>query len=172
MRKILFGIALVAVIAFAAAPLFAKGGGKGGGGGGGDKAASGQMSVQVRSEVVHSTPNYLGASVGTVSYATQVNVLGEQGNWYQIDKPAGWIPKSALTQHKVAVNPDQKFSGKGQSHDEVALAGKGFEKVESQYRGQHPELSQAFEALNRIDNLKIPEASLRQFQKSGKLTPR
>ena len=106
-----------------------------GGGGGGGKKNSGEMSVQVRQSAVKSTPNYLGGSVGTVSYGQQVNVVGDEGNWYQIERPSGWVPKSALTKHSVAVNADQKGASAAGKRDEVALAGKGFNpQVEAQYK--------------------------------------
>ena len=88
------------------------------------KKGSGKMTVQVREVSVKASPNYMGPSAGKLTYGAEVNVVGKQGSWCQIDLPPGWIPESALTKYKVKVNPDQKFSGKGAKRDEVALAGK------------------------------------------------
>lgn len=165
MRKILF-VALMLVIL--APQALAKG--KGGGGGAGK---TGEMNVQVREAVVKSSPNYLGASSGTISYGAQVSVIGEQGNWYQIAAPSGWIPKSAVTKHKVAVDPDKKFAGKGSSRDEVALAGKGFNpQVEAQYKRDNAELAAAYVQVDKVENFGASEAELKSFQAAGKLTPR
>jgi flagellar basal body P-ring protein FlgI len=158
MKKMFFIVALLALLPNAAHA------GKGG--------DTGTMNVQVREAAVKSTPNYLGANAGTVTYGTQVNVTEEQGNWYRIEKPAGWIPKSAVTSHNVKVDSGQAVAGKNASHDEVALAGKGFDKIETQYKTEHPELSSSFQSVDRIDNIKVSEAELIRFQKSGKLTPR
>lgn len=144
--------------------------GKGGGGGGGK---SGTMSVQMRTTTVRSTPMALGPAVGTISYGQEVTVVGEQGNWYQIDRPAGWVPKTDLTKHKVAVNPDQKFSGSGAKRDEVALAGKGFNpQVEAAYRRDNPALASAYAAVDRIEGFDASEAALKAFAASGKLKAR
>lgn len=144
--------------------------GKGGGGGGGK---TGTMSVQMRTTTVRATPMALGAAVGTLSYGAQVKVVGEQGNWYQIEAPSGWVPKSDLTSHKVVVNPDQKFSGSGSRHDEVALAGKGFNpQVEEAYKRSNPNLASAFAAVDRVEGFGESEAALRAFASAGKLTSR
>ena len=172
MKRIMQGFAVLAAVALLASPALAVKG-KGGGGGNAGGGDSGTMNVQVRSTTVRSTPNYLGGAAGAVGYGQQVNVVGEQGNWYRIDKPAGWIPKADVTRHKVTVNPDQKFAGSGGKHDEVALAGKGFNpQVEAQYKKDNPDLAKAFVDVDRIEGFDVPEAQLVAFRKSGKLTPR
>lgn len=140
---------------------------------GGNKGKTGTMSVQVREVIVKSTPNYMGASSGKLSYGTEVSVIGEQENWYQIDKPAGWLPKSALSKHKVKVNPEQKVAGKSVSHDEVALAGKGFNpQVEAQYKKDNADLRAAYATVDQIEDFTASDAELRQFQTAGKLKTR
>lgn len=134
---------------------------------------NGAMTVQVRSAIVRATPNYLGAAVGTLTYGQQVNIVGEEGNWYKIDVPSGYIPKNDVTSHKVAVNPDQKFSGSGARHDEVALAGKGFNpQVEQQFKRDNPNLAIAFSQVDKIETINVTDAQLKAFQSSGKLVPR
>lgn len=162
MKKLIFAFVGLAVI-FSAPFAIAKGG----------KSSTGTMRVQVREAAVKSTPNYLGASAGLVTYGNEVNVIGEQGNWYQIEKPAGYLPKSALTKHKVAVNPDQKFAGKSAKNDEVALAGKGFNpQVEAQYKRDNASIAAAYAVVDQIEKFLATEAELKQFQAAGKLTPR
>lgn len=168
MRKMVFagGLALFA-LGFAANALAVKsrGGGEGG--------ASGAMSVQVRSSTVRSTPNYLSSATGKLGYGQQVSISEEQGNWCRIESPSGWVPKNDLTKHKVAMNPDQKFSGSGGRHDEVALAGKGFNpQVEQQFKRDHPDLARAFAEVDRIETFSSSEAQLRSFQTAGKLSAR
>lgn len=171
MRKtILIAVMLAAipVIALSAPPK-----GKRPAGGKAEAKAPGTMNIQVREVAVKTTPNYMGASAGTLSYGAQVNVLGEQGNWYQIEKPAGWLPKSALTKHKVAVNPDAKFAHGTAKHDEVALAGKGFNPdVEAQYKRDNANLAAAFTQVDRVEKFGASEGEIESFQTAGKLTPR
>lgn len=167
--KRLMILTVVLMLAATTTPSFAKGGK--GGGGGGKGGASGTMSVEVRDAIVRTTPNYMGASAGTLHYGAEVNVTGEEGNWYKIASPSGWLPKSAVTSHKIAANPDAK--GSGGSHDEVALAGKGFNpQVEAQYKRDNAALASAYAQVDRIEGFGASEGELRAFQSSGKLSPR
>ncbi|MFH1652893.1 MAG: SH3 domain-containing protein [Pseudomonadota bacterium] len=151
-------VVLMALFLVFSATLFAKGG------------SGGEMNVELRQVVVKSSPNYLGSSVGTLNYGTKVNVIGEQQNWYQISSPAGWVPKSALTKHKVKVSADQKVAATSASHDEVALAGKGFNpQVEAQYKKDNASLKAAYAEVDKIEKFGVSHGTLVQFQKSGKL---
>lgn len=135
---------------------------------------TGQMSVEVREVFVKTTPNYVAPSAGKLSYGSSAEVTGDQGNWFRIASPiAGWVPKSALTSHKVTVNPDQKHGATARSHDEVALAGKGFSpQVEDEYKRNHAELARAFAIVDRVETFGATDAELRQFQAQGKLQHR
>lgn len=138
--------------------------------GGGAKKASGSMSVQVREAIVRSSANYLASPVGTLNYGDAVNVVENQGGWCRLAAPSGWIPTSALTSHKVKTNPDQKFSGAGNRHDEVALAGKGFNpQVEAKYKESNPQLRAAYANVDKVETFGASEAELRQFKSAGKL---
>lgn len=153
---------LIAPIAIAAPPRGKK-----------PEKAAGKMNIQVREAVVKTSPNYMATSVGTLTYGMQVNVVGEQGNWYQVDQPAGWLPKSALTKHKVAVNPDAKFSKGTAKHDEVALAGKGFNPdVEAEFKRDNAGLAASFTQVDRVEGFGASDEELRTFQTAGKLKPR
>lgn len=140
---------------------------------GGSDSGGGEMNVQVREAGVKSSPNYLAAPAGKVTYGVKVKVIDEQGSWYQIESPAGWIPKTAVTKHKVAVNPDQKYASGGAKHDEVALAGKGFNpQVEEQYKRDNADLAQAYTMVDRIEAINIPDSELKAFQSAGRLKAR
>lgn len=131
------------------------------------------MSVEVREAVVKSAPNYMSSPVGKLTYGAEVTIKGEEENWYQIESPAGWLPKSSLTKHKVAVNPDQKMAGKNVSHDEVALAGKGFNpQVEAQYKKDNGDLAAAYVSVDHVEDLGATDGELKQFQAAGKLKAR
>lgn len=164
MRKwMLFIIAILAII-----PVIALAGKTSG------KKQSGAMNVQVREAIVRSSPSYTGGTIGKVTYGTQVTVTSEEGNWFQIDSPNGWLPKSALTKHKVAMDVDQKYSkGTTAKNDEVALAGKGFNpQVEAEFKRSNADLASAFYSVDRIEGFGATEAELKSFQASGKLQPK
>jgi Bacterial SH3 domain len=136
-------------------------------------AHAGTMNVQVRKAIVRTTPNYLGGQAGLLKYGDSVHVVGDQGNWYRITSPAGWLPKSAVTKKKVALNPEQRGKAHGARHDEVALAGKGFNpQVEAQYKRSNAQLAAAYVRVDRVERKTANQAQLRAFQKSGKLTSR
>ncbi len=135
--------------------------------------AEGGMSVQVRELQVKSTPNYLGATTAKLVYGQAVEIVSEEGNWYKIASPSGYIPKTAVTKGKLVQDPDQKFAAGSVKHDEVALAGKGFNpQVEAQYKRDNAGMAAAFAQVDKIEKLGASDAELRAFQSAGKLKPR
>ncbi len=139
----------------------------------GRKGPPDSVNVQVREAIVRSSPNYLGAQVARVPYGTSLPVAQEQGNWYRIAKPAGWIPKSAVTTKRVALDAEKKGQAHGAKRDEVALAGKGFNpQVEAKYKQQNANLVAAYAQVDRVERKTVSEAQLRAFQQAGRLTPR
>ncbi len=131
-----------------------------------------QVSVQVREAAVKASPNYMGATVGTVRYSDRLTILGEQGSWYQISAPAGWIPKNAARKGTVKVDSDKRYAGSGVRHDEAALAGKGFNPtVERQFKADHADLAAAFGQVDRVERMTVSNATLRAFAQQGKLNP-
>jgi hypothetical protein len=128
------------------------------------------MNVQVREVEVKSQPNYLSSSVGKVNYGTKVETGEEQGSWVRISEPSGWIPKSSVTKHSVKVDADKKYAGKEVSHDETALAGKGFNpQVEAEYKKQNPNMTAAYEKVDWMEKIAIPLPELNAFAAAGKL---
>lgn len=150
MRKILFGVLALIFIASA--------------------AWAAMVTVQLREVDVKSQPNYLSASVGKLSYGARVETSEESGNWFRISTPAGWIPKSSVTKRSVDMNAEQKFSGKGASRDEVALAGKGFNpQVEAEYKKQNPNMAAAYSKVDWVANQTVSLSELNAFAAAGKL---
>lgn len=128
------------------------------------------MNVQVREVDVKSSPNYMSSSVGTLAFGAKVDTLGEEGSWVKIASPSGWIPKTSITKRSVDVNADQKFSGRGASHDEVALAGKGFNpQVEAQYKKDNPGMVSAYSKVDWLESQTVSLPALQAFATSGKL---
>ena len=128
------------------------------------------MNIQVREVDVKSQPNYLSSSVGKVNYGTKVEAGEEQGSWVKISEPSGWIPKSSVTKHSVKVDADKKYAGKEVSHDETALAGKGFNpQVEAEYKKQNPNMTAAYEKVDWMEKISIPLPELNVFAAAGKL---
>lgn len=128
------------------------------------------MSVQVREVDVKSSPNYMSSSVGKLGFGSKVETAGEEGSWVKISSPNGWIPKTSITKRSVDVNTDQKFSGRGASHDETALAGKGFNpQVEAEYKRDNPSMVSSYSKVDWLESQTIPLPVLQLFAASGKL---
>ncbi len=131
-----------------------------------------QMSVQVRSAFVKSSPSFTASTVGQMNYGTPVDVMVEKDNWAQISQPSGWVHMSALTTHNTG-NVSTDYKGGKASSDEVALAGKGFNpKVEAEFKRSNSDLAAAYVKVDRVETFTVPEATLAQFAKSGNLSAR
>ena len=133
-------------------------------------SAAKKLSVQVREVQVKSSPNYLSATVGTLPYGAAIEVTSEDGNWYQISQPKGYIPKNATGTAKAGVDASKGYAAKGVSHDETALAGKGFNpQVESQYRKSNSQLAAAYAQVDKVEAMTVPLPELTHFIIAGQL---
>ena len=132
--------------------------------------AAKQLSVQVREVPVKAQANYMSATVGTLPYGAGVDVSSDEGNWYQIAQPHGYIPKNAVGTEKPTIDAGKNYAAKGVSHDETALAGKGFNpQVEGQYKKDNAQLAAAFTQVDRIEHATVSLGELDQFITVGKL---
>jgi hypothetical protein len=132
--------------------------------------AAKQLSIQVREVAVKSQPNYLSSTVGSLSYGASIQVSGDEGNWYKIEQPAGYIPKNATGTAKASVDASKNYAAKGVSHDETALAGKGFNpQVEGQYKRSSAALAAAYTQVDKVEAMTVPLPELNQFIAAGQL---
>jgi uncharacterized protein YgiM (DUF1202 family) len=133
-------------------------------------ACAATMRVQVQSGQVRSAPSYLGGVVATVSYGQAVEVVAEQGAWQQVRTPdgkTGWMHASALTAKKVSMQAGGAAQS-GASGDEMALAGKGFNKdVEAQFKAGHADVD--FTWVDRMATMKAGAADVERFVAAGGL---
>lgn len=128
------------------------------------------LKIQVREVQVKSAPNYLASSVGTLGYGAPISVESEDGNWYRISSPAGFIPKNSTGKGSASIEPGERYAAKGVTHDETALAGKGFNPaVEGQYKSSSASLAKAYGQVDRVEAIRISEGELSSFITQGKL---
>jgi hypothetical protein len=133
------------------------------------------MSVQVKKGEIRSTPSFLGAIVTRVSYGDRVYVLEEKGPWVKVAIPErnneGWMHSSALTVKKIVFNAGAADVRTTASSNELALAGKGFNKqVENEFKEKNPNISYAW--VDRMEKFVVSEKEIKQFVKEGKLSPK
>lgn len=133
--------------------------------------AAREMSIQVREGQLRNRASFLGTVVGTVAYGDRVTVKQVQSGWSEVATSAGrtgWIHESALTPKRVVVGSGTDEARIGASGEEIALAGKGFNKeVEAEYKKQNARLDYAW--VDRMLGFGVPHAQLVEFLKQGGL---
>jgi hypothetical protein len=77
---------------------------------------------------------------------------------------------SALTEKKIVFTAGAKDVQTSASSNEVALAGKGFNKqVENEFKGKNPNINYAW--IDRMEKFVVSEKQIKQFLKEGELSP-
>lgn len=132
------------------------------------------MSVQVKSGDVRSAPSFLGAILSKVSYGDRLFVQEEKEAWVKVSIPGkkveGWIHSSALTSKIVVLRAGASDVKQAATTDELALAGKGFNKqVEKEFRGKNPRLD--FTLIDKMEKISVSQSEIQKFLKAGELSP-
>ena len=130
------------------------------------------MSVQVKKTHIRSSPSFLGGVMTEVFYGDQVELDREEGAWDMVKLQAtpieGWIHASALTRKRIILRPGDSDIAHGATSDEVALAGKGFNKeVEKEFRTRNPHID--FSTIERMERIVISGDQMRRFLTEGGL---
>ena len=132
-----------------------------------------QFSVQVRDGQVRTKPSFLGAVIATVHYGDRLAVVQSKESWEEVALPGskqGWIHLSALTEKEIILNPNAQQVSQAASSDELALAGKGFNKqVEEQFRKQNSQAN--FAGVDKMETFRVSQEEMAQFLKAGDLKP-
>ena len=132
----------------------------------------GTLTVQVRDGQVRATPSFLGKIVGTLHYGDRVTVLDQNGDWNRVNSPRfrGWMHSSALTKSNISLQAGGNNAPLAASGDELALAGKGFNKqVESAFKAKNPQMDYAW--VDRMEAIKVSPEEMAQFLRQGGLSP-
>jgi len=135
-------------------------------------AQAGKMvKVKVQKGTVFQGPRFFAEVVAPVEYGDQLEMLDELRDWVHVKFRGreGWIHKSSVTSGKV--NLGAIFVGTSSpsaTHDEVAIAGKGFTpEVERGYKEGHPEMNYAL--VDEIERYDVDDDSLHDFIRRGGL---
>ncbi|MEZ7195229.1 SH3 domain-containing protein [Pseudodesulfovibrio karagichevae] len=129
------------------------------------------LSVQVRAGQLRDKPGFLSKVVGELEYGDRVDLKAEKGDWRQVrsmgDGRSGWMHFSALTEREIILNPTDKDVQAAASSDELALAGKGFNKqVEDRYRKQ---TRLDYAQVDEMEKIAVPQKYIREFILAGRL---
>ncbi len=136
-------------------------------------ADAGSMSVQVKQSQVRTAPSFMARIVATLHYGTRVDIVSSQGTWTQVFVSAGgvkgWVHTSALTQKKIVLIAGASDVSKAATSDELALAGKGFnKKVEGEFRTKNRNLDYA--SIDEMEQIKVSNNGIRKFLKEGEVS--
>ncbi len=124
--------------------------------------------VAVETLELKSSTGFFSRKVGVIEYGDEVLVLGEKGNWSEIqlkNEPSlqGWVAKSSLTSKKIINRPNRTTT----SADELALAGKGFSQEVEDYLIS--EGSQNFNLVDNVESVSVSNKDLQAFIIDGDL---
>jgi hypothetical protein len=121
---------------------------------------------------LYAEPNFSANALGTVPESTEVQIIQQSGDWYQVEYQGqqGWLPQQAFPAAKK-LDLSKLLKGKAVQEsktDEVALAGKGFTpEVEANYRQKHPNLNYA--QVDQVEKFEVNPGQLQAFQREGGL---
>ena len=137
-------------------------------------ATSKMMSVQVKGSEVRDKPSFLAEIVARLSYGDRVEMLESKGAWFHVrpvtvDKD-GWMHSSALTKKTIVLRPGAADAELAASSDEIALAGKGFNRqVEGEFRARNPDID--FTWIDRMERIAVTRGEMQMFLEAGQLSP-
>jgi hypothetical protein len=130
------------------------------------------MSVQVKTCQLRDKPSFLGKIVTNLAYADQVTVKQENKDWYEVvpvnKKTSGWVHVSALSKKEIVLKPGSRDIANAASSDELALAGKGFNKqVENDFKKKNKNAD--FTWVDRMEKIVISTNEMQSFLHDGGL---
>ena len=137
-------------------------------------AKSKMMSVQVKRSEVRGKPSFLAKIVARLSYGDRVEMLESKGAWIRVglvsaDKD-GWMHSAALTKKTIILRPGADDVNLAAASDEIALAGKGFNKqVEGEFRARNPDID--FTWIDRMERMAVTQGQMQMFLEEGELSP-
>lgn len=132
------------------------------------------LTVSLSNQQLYSQPGFTSPPVMPVPQGAQVTLISRQGDWVQVEFQGkrGWLHKAAVAGGGPPVGGLPALLGSGPvrqtTHDEVALAGKGFTpEVEAGFRQKNPGLNYA--QVDEVERFQVDPAKLQAFLQEGGL---
>ncbi len=127
--------------------------------------------VKVQTTYVRKEPKFYSSPIATLSAGDSVTQITAQAGWFRVRTSQGvegWIHSQAVAAGKLKVAAMDKSLKMSATADEVALAGKGFNRqVEDEYKSRNKGIS--FGEVERMLRIKVTPEELRRFLMDGKL---
>ncbi len=129
------------------------------------------VKVKVQKSTIFEQPKFFSGVVASVKYGDKLKLLDQQKDWCHVKfrNQKGWVHNSGLTSTKVSLGTILVGGASASTtHDEVALAGKGFTpEIERGYEKSHPEMNYAL--VDRIERYTVDDNTLYKFIRNGGL---
>jgi uncharacterized protein YgiM (DUF1202 family) len=129
------------------------------------------LTIKVQTTYVRKEPKFYSSPVATLSAGEKVTQISSQAGWFMVRTSKGvegWIHSQAVATGKFKVAAMDQTLRASATADEVALAGKGFNKqVEDAYKSRNKGIS--FAEVEHMLKIKVTPNELRQFLMDGKL---
>jgi len=131
--------------------------------------------IIVKQGALRSQPSFIGDVITNVSYGESIAVSEEVNGWARVrvtrTGKTGWIHSSALSEKAMTLKSGSLTAKQSATGDELALAGKGFNKqVEQQFKSKNPGID--FSWVNKMETFTISDSQIQLFLKEGQVTPR
>ncbi len=127
--------------------------------------------VKVQTTSVRKEPKFYSPAVATLVAGETVTQISAQDGWFKVKTSKGvegWIHSSAVGSKSFTLAAIDKSLKTQATTEEVALAGKGFNKqVEEEYKSRNKELS--FAEVDRMLLIIVKTEELRKFLEIGRL---
>lgn len=130
--------------------------------------------ILVKKGSLRAQPTFVGQIITNVCYGERVDITDELNGWSKIrvirTGQTGWIHNSALSSKAITLKSGTLNAGHSATSDELALAGKGFNKqVEQQFRAKNPKID--FSWVNKMESFTISERQIQSFLQEGQVRP-
>ncbi len=133
------------------------------------------LSIQIKKGQLRETPSFLGKIVAELDYGDRVAALDQREAWIKVRSSSknteGWLHTSAVTTKKIILKPGASDVALAADSDEIALAGKGFNKqVEGEFQSQNPRLD--YTLIDQMERVVISQEQIERFVRDGRLASR
>ncbi|UCE40486.1 MAG: SH3 domain-containing protein [Candidatus Aminicenantes bacterium] len=127
--------------------------------------------IKVQTTYVRKEPKFYSSPVATLNAGESVTQISSQAGWFKVRTSKGvegWIHSQAVATGKLKVAAMDKSLKTSATANEVALAGKGFNRqVEAEYKSRNKDIN--FGEVERMLRIKVTPEELRRFLMDGKL---
>jgi len=127
--------------------------------------------VKIKATHLRQDPQFYAQSLSVLKNGESVEQIERQGSWIKVKSSqglTGWIHSSAVKPKKFALLQVADSLKTEASADEVALAGKGFNKqVEGEYKSRNPNVN--FAMVDKMLEIEISSSDIKSFLKKGRL---